>query len=171
MANRPLRRHPGAKLVALPAILLAASLAACAPGNCDPSTAGFFDGIACQSSGAFDQRQNRLQTDLSGARNNLQLERGRADAAAYDANQAQGEQSRMSGRLAAMGRENAVLRARLNTAARQQGTDTNLVRQRQAELAALERDRTAAARSGANPAQVADLERRRRLLLDAAAGL
>ena len=149
----------------------AGALGGCATGNCDPSTAGFFDGVSCQSSGAYDLRQNQLQGNLASARYNLQVERGRANAAAADADQARSEETRLSGGLSVMARENVGLRRRLAVAARQEGASAETARRQQNELAALERDRASAARGGATPDQVADLERRRRVILDAAAGL
>lgn len=152
-------------------LALLLGLAGCAQGNCDPSQAGFFDGIACQSSGAYDQRQNQLQNNLSSARANLYDQQSRANAAAADADAAQTQRDRAARNLQAMGRENAALRTRLNAAAQRDGADRALVAHRQAELSQLERDRAEAARRGADPAQVQQLEQRRRALLDAASNL
>lgn len=148
-----------------------AGLAGCAPGNCDPSQAGFFDGISCQASGAYDTRQNQLQGNLAAARANLYTQQGRADAAAADADAAQTQRDNAARNLQTMARENAVLRARLNAAARRDGANRTLVAQRQAELARLEQDRAAAQQSGASPGQVQQLEQRRRALVEAAANL
>ena len=154
--------------LALAALL---GVAGCASGNCDPSQAGFFDGIGCQTSGAYDQRQYQLQNNLSAARANLYNQQGRADAAAASADAARSERDRSARNLQAMGRENATLQARLNAAARRDGADRALVAQRQSELSQLERDRAAAAARGADPAEVQRLEQRRRALLDAASNL
>ncbi len=144
-----------------------AGLAACAPGNCDPSQAGFLDGISCQASGAYDTRQNQLQGNLAAARANLYNQRGQADAAAADADAAQTQRDTAARNLQAMQRNNAALRARLNADAQRDGANRVLIAQKQAELAQLERDRAAAQRAGASPADVQRLEQRRQSLVDA----
>lgn len=146
-------------------------LAGCASGNCDPSQAGFFDGVACQSSGAFNQRENRLQDNLSGARANLYRQQSRANAAAADADAAQTQRDQMARNLQTMARENASLRARFNAAAQRDGANRALIAQRQAELSQLERARIAAERRGASPAEYEQMEQRRRALVDAASSM
>ena len=143
----------------------------CAPGNCDPSQAGFFDGISCQTSGAYDRRQTQLQNNVSAARANLYRQQSFADSAAADADAAQTQRDKAVRDLQSIARENAVLKARLVAASRREGADRSLIAQRQAELSRLERDRSALQQHGADPAQVQQLESRRRALVEAASQL
>ena len=127
-------------------------LAGCAtdPGSCDPAQAGFFSGISCEGSGAYTTRDSTLRSNLAGARANLANERIRAGNANIDANDAVAAQSRASSEPSAMRRQNASLRARLDTASRREGADVAAVNRQRAQLDRLERETVAAARPSAD---------------------
>lgn len=153
------------------AAALVVSGCAATPGNCDPSQADFFSGIACESSGAYSARNAQLNSNLAAARTNLQVERSRAAAGSIDLGAAQSEQNRAATSLVSLQRQNASLRAQLDAAARRQGADQVAVARQRAELAQLERDRDAAQRNGAGQDEVRELARRERAVADAVSGL
>lgn len=150
------------------AFLPLGALTACAPGNCDPAQADFFTGIAGQASGCYAARNQTLQTNLQSARTDLQRQQSLARAAAIDKGAAEAERDRAATRLHAMGNDMAHLRQLLNDASRREHVDRVALQRQQSDLESLERDRRTAMSRPADPAEVQELERRRKALLDSA---
>lgn len=146
-----------------------AILGGCAttPGACDPTQAGFFSGISCESSGAYGSRDSSLRSNLASARANLASDRMRASDADADAGAALDDQARARSALSRVRQQNASLRNRLDAASRRDGANVAAINQQRADLNQLERDRASAERSGSNPAAVREIQRREKALLDA----
>lgn len=146
-----------------------AMLAGCAttPGACDPTQAGFFSGISCESSGAYGSRDTSLRSNLASARANLASDRMRANDANVDAGAALDDQARARSALSRVRQQNTSLRARLDAASRREGANVSAINQQRAELSQLERDRASAERGGSSPDAVRDIQRRQKALLDA----
>ena len=152
------------------AALAALGLSACAPGQCDPSQAGFLSGIGCETSGSYATRSQYQQSALAQQNaNTLQMRAAAADEGAR-ANQAVLSRDQAQGRLSAVDRQTAQLRARLNAARARGGADQARLEAAQAELATLERQR-AQVPAGATEDQVRALEARRRRLAEQMSGL
>jgi hypothetical protein len=141
-------------------------LAGCATGTCDPAQAGFFSGMACESSGGYARRQDMLHNQLDSARDDLQQQIALRRTAAADAAAAQAQRDASASRLRAANRETAAIRLKLDAAARQQGVDQSVVQRQRAELDGLERQRNAAASQGADAATIQENNRRLNALRD-----
>lgn len=124
------------------AIGIALLLGACAPGQCDPSQAGFLSGIGCEAGGSYRVRNQVQQSALAQqndsafqARASAQAEQSRATEAVLTRDQARR-------RLNTVDQQTKQLRARLNTARRQGTVDQVRLDQAQQELDGLQRQRT-----------------------------
>lgn len=147
-----------------------ALLAGCAPGQCDPSQAGFLSGIGCEASGSFTSRNQTQQTVLMQQNSNALQQRAAAIDEGSRANQALLSRDQARRRLGAVDRETAQLRARLNAARAGGRTDAGRLDAAQVELAALERQRNQVSGS-ATEDQVRAIEAQRRRLAEQMAGI
>lgn len=116
---------------------LAGALAGCASTNCDPSQAGFLDGIGCARNGAYQQRESALQYGAAQAQANALTQQAAAAQAHTDALSAQQD-------LAARRRQMARLDGRLNdlqhqlrAARARQGADQVVVQRAESDYSAL----------------------------------
>jgi hypothetical protein len=148
------------------ALLPLLALGACAAQNCNPSTAGFFDGIGCEVSGANSQNERALQNTLVNARTDLARQRAAAQAAGAQRSADEANLAAMQARLRDTARQDAQLRRQVDAARARQGAGAAGVVRAQTELDGLERARSAAA-AAPSPGAMEDVERRRRAVTDA----
>ena len=145
-------------------------LAACTPQQCDPSQAGFLSGIGCAASGSYATRNQYQRSEL--AQQNVVASQNRVEAnyAGARASQALLTRDQARRRLTAIDQQTAQLRTRLN-AARARG-DISQIRlsDAQAELNALQRERSSL-RGAATDEQVRALENHERRVRDQLAGV
>lgn len=152
------------------AALAVLGLSACAPGQCDPSQAGFLSGIGCEASGSYATRSQYQQSALTQQNANALQMRAAASDEGTRANQAVLSRDQARGRLNAVDRQTAQLRARLSAARARGGADQVRLDAAQAELATLERQR-AQIPTGATEDQVRALEAQRRRLAEQMSGI
>lgn len=148
----------------------AALLAGCAPGQCDPSQAGFLSGMGCEASGSYGVRSQYQQSALAQQNTNALQMRAAASDEGARANQALLSRDQARGRLNAVDRQTSQLRARLNAARASGRADQSRLDAAQAELNALERQRGQVSQS-ATEEQVRALEAQRRRLAEQMAGI
>lgn len=144
------------------------ALAGCASGNCDPSQAGFLSGIGCEASGGFKARNQAQQKQLS---------QDSANASAAQDSQLR-EQSRATNailtrddarqRLGALDRRTAQLRSRLAGLRRSGSQSQAQLNEAEAQLAALQRQRSGGATSDAQMRALEERQRRAAELLGGA---
>jgi hypothetical protein len=153
--------------VRLASMALLVALTACSSTGCDPSRAGFLEGIGC-ANGGYQQREAVLDQGLAQAQANQLEQRAQATAAANTAVAAQAELAarrrevvRLDGRLAS-------LRQQLQVAAARSGGDQEAIRRVSAEMAELSRQQDAARRSpmDADMRAIEDRQRKVAKLLD-----
>ncbi len=137
-----------------------AALAGCAQGSCDPSQAGFFSGIGCEAGGGYAARNQAQQAQLSQDRANAmaaqdtqQREQSRATNAILTRDEARQ-------RLTALDRRTAQLRSRLATLRRSGSQSQAQLNEAEAQLAALQRQRSGGASSDAQMRALEDRQRR-----------
>jgi len=153
------------RLALLPLLLCGA----CTAQNCDPATAGFFNGIGCEVSGSYNQREQAQQAQLDAARRDLKAQRDAADTAARDRDAAEADLANMQAELRDIQQRNAALGRRIDAARQRQGADIAKIQRAQAELDELEHA-TARAAAAPNHAAMEEVDRRRKALLNAITG-
>ena len=149
-------------------IVLAAVLAvpACAPGQCDPSQAGFISGIGCEASGSYATRNQYQQSALAQQNANALQARASAQDEQSRANEALLSRDQARRRLGSVDVQTRSLRQRLASARSRGSVDRARLDQAQTELDALERQR-AGLNQGATESQVRALEAQRRRAAEA----
>ncbi len=147
---------------------LAAVLAvpACAPGQCDPSQAGFLSGIGCEASGSYRTRNQVQQSALAQQNANALQARASAQDEGSRANEALLSRDQARRRLGGVDAQTRSLRQRLAAARSRGGVDRVRLDQAQNELDTLDRQR-AGLNQGATEAQVQALEAQRRRAAEA----
>jgi hypothetical protein len=144
--------------------LLVATLAGCAPSNCDPSQAGFISGIGCEASGAYSQRRQMQQAQLASSRASVLAERANAAAAQDEAAMSQAALRDRQQRLRAVDSQNAALRRRLATLRASNSVDQSRLAAAQGQLDELNRERANIA-TAPDDVSVRDLETQQKKLL------
>ena len=134
--------------------LLVLPVAGCAGCSGDPAQAGFSCGVANAVDGTYDRRIAERQaalTSTQGTSRALQAELAatRSALAALDA-----DERALQQQLSRLDRDNRALRDRLDRARREQAASDATLRSLEAELAGLERRRTALA-DGSSPGDAA----------------
>lgn len=152
------------------AVLALLGLAACTPQACDPSQAGFFSGIGCETSGSYGVR-NQYQRSALAQESSLALQnRANAIDAGQRANDAILSRDEAQRRLSSTDRRTAQIRASLAAARSRRNVDRTRLDEAQSELARLQRDRTSLQR-GASAEQIRAYEERQQRLNDSITGL
>jgi hypothetical protein len=116
--------------------LLLVTLAGCASTGCDPSRAGFFEGIAC-SGGGYQQREAVLSQGLAQAQANALAEQANAAQAASSASAAQASLAARQRDMARLDANLADLRRRLKAAATRYGSNQEAIRRISYQMDAL----------------------------------
>ena len=147
-----------------------AALPGCAPGACDPSQAGFLSGIGCEASGSYTTRNRYQQSALAQESGNALQARAAAGEERSRVADALVTRDQARTRLNAIDAETRRLRARL-AAARARGTsDSGRLGAAQAELDALQQERSRLG-SSTSDADLRALEARRRRAAEAMGGI
>jgi septal ring factor EnvC (AmiA/AmiB activator) len=145
-------------------------LCGCVVSNCDPNTAEFFSGIACEASGTYGAHEQVQRQTLNSARKDLATQRANAAAAAEDAAAAQNRVAMLRGQLSAMQQDDARLRRRLDMAEARDAGARDRIRELRRQLDT-HRDDVQRASAHPDPAEVEALERRRQQIIDAASAM
>lgn len=153
------------------AVLALLGLAACTPQACDPSQAGFFSGIGCETSGSYGVR-NQYQRSALAQESSLALQnRANAIDAGQRANDAILSRDEAQRRLSSADRRTTQIRASLAAARSRRNVDRTRLDEAQSELARLQRDRASLQRGGASAEQLRAYEERQQRLNDSITGL
>jgi hypothetical protein len=144
-------------------LALLTALAACSAADCDPSRAGFIDGIGC-AGGGYQLRQTSLNQGVAIAQANELEQKAKATQAAGTAASAQADLAARQRRMAKLDANLAGLRQRLHVASARQGVDQQAVRQISAQIDELYRQQ-AASRSNPVDANLHAMEDRQRQLV------
>lgn len=149
---------------------LVVGLVGCASGNCDPDQAGFIGGIGCQASGAYGQRTQSLQAQLSASRSAALQERAAALSAQQDAAASETALAERRQQLQAIDRQNAVLQRKLRALQASNRIDKARLAKANAELASVKQQRATA---GPNPddAELRDLQQHQQRLQNVVSSL
>lgn len=144
-------------------------LGACSAQQCDPSQAGFLSGIGCAASGSYAARNQIQQSELAQQSMAVSQSRAQAQDEGARASQALVTRDQARRRLGAVDRQTAQLRTRFK-AARARG-DISQIRlsDAEAELNALQRERTGL-QGAATDEQLRALESHERRLRDQLTG-
>ena len=157
-------------MVRLAVILASAGLAGCSAAACDPSQAGFISGIGCASSGAYSQRTQALQTQLTSSRSAALQERANAIEADQEASDSQVALADTRARLGAVDRQNAALAQRLAALRASNRVDQTRLANAQAQFDAISRRRATLA-AAPDDGSVLDLQRQQQRLLGVMKGM
>jgi hypothetical protein len=130
----PVRVAPVALLVAL---------AACSSTGCDPTRAGFLEGINC-ANGGYQQRELVLNQGLAQAQANELEQKAQAAEAANAATTAQAQLAARQRQMAGLDAKLGNLRQKLKAAAARQGADSDAIRRISVQMADLSRQQDAA---------------------------
>ena len=147
-----------------------AALSGCAPGACDPSQAGFLSGISCEASGSYATRSRYQQSALAQESANALQARAAAGEERSRAADALVTRDQARSRLNAVDAETRRLRARLAAARARGNADTGRLGAAQAELDALQQQRSQLG-NGASEGDLRALEARRRRAAEAMGGI
>lgn len=149
---------------------LALLLGACAPGQCDPSQAGFLSGIGCETGGSYRVRNQVQQSTLAQQNDNALQARAAAQDEQSRATDAVLTRDQARRRLNTVDQQARQLRARLNAARRRGTVDQVRLDQAQQELDGLQRQR-AQVPGQATDEQVRALEARQRRSAELMSGI
>ena len=152
---RPIRFAP---------LALLCGVAACATTGCDPSQAGFFEGINCGANGGYQQREVALDQGLAQAQANMLQQRAQAAQAAGAANAAQAELAERRRQMSRLDARLADLRHQLRVAAARNGADQDAIHRISVHLADLSREQDAARNDPAEADMHAIEDRQRQIV-------
>ncbi len=138
-------------------------LAACAPGQCDPGSAGFFGGIGC-SGGAYAQRTQSLQGSLAYQQQQSMAASQENALAQRDAANAQAQEASLRRRVGEMQRGQADLRRQLAAAQARRGASDAALQRATTDLNSLD-NQLRATPSTPDAAAVNRLQQQRQAIL------
>ena len=161
------QRQPVEQMYRFVPLLLVVALAAWTSTGCDPSRAGFLEGIGC-ANGGYQQRQQILGQGLAQAQANELQQKAQATSAANSASAAQNELAARRRKIAQLDAGLADLRRKLQIAADHQGPDQRSVHDASIRVAELIRQQDAAKRDpmAANLQDIEDRQHKLVKLLD-----
>ena len=138
-------------------------LAACAPGQCDPGSAGFFGGIGC-SAGGYAQRTQSLQGSLAYQQQQSMAASQENAVAQRDAASAQAEEASLRRRVSDMQRGQVALRRQLEAAQARRGASDPALQRAATDLNSLD-TQLRSTQSSPDAASVNRLQQQRQAIL------
>lgn len=145
------------------ATIAALALAGCASVDCDPSRAGFLDGIGCEN-GGYQRREAFLQQGAAQAQANALTQQASAFQAHTDATSAQTDLNTRRRELARLDARLNDLQRRVRAAKAGQTNDPQAVQRAESDFAALAQLQ-AAARADPSAAELRAIDQRQSKLL------